>query len=151
MKADEAFDPVHVALLGSRRVVPDTQRTAESIQEARRFGKGEFAHIDTQEAMIEEVERLARLFEGGQRIFLGVGKMFEEAGDLGQAQLARMAFAVKEDEVMDAVGEALAGFGPAVVGEGGLTKLVEEARGVRSTAGRIGTGCGIEHGRTSSP
>jgi hypothetical protein len=35
---------------------------------------------------------------------------------------------VKEDEVADAVGEALAGLGPAEVGEGGLAKLIEEAR-----------------------
>lgn len=62
-----------------------------------------------------------------------------------------MAFAVKEYEAAGPVGEALSGFGPAEVSEGGFTKLVEQARGLRTSAGRITCGCGIGHRRTSMP
>ena len=65
--------------------------------------------------------------------------MIEEAGDLWEARLARMAFAVEEDEVADAGSEALARLGPAEVGQGGLARLVGGARGLGRDArgGRI--------------
>jgi hypothetical protein len=146
VKAEEAFDMVHVALLGSRRVVADAQSTPHPIEEARGLGKGQLAQIDMQEALIEEVQSLARLFEGSERIGFGLGEVFEEAADLEQTQFAGMAFVVKEDEAAGPITDALTGLGPAEVDEGGLTKLVEQARGLGYSAGRIGRGYGIDHG-----
>jgi hypothetical protein len=151
MKADEAFDPIDIALLGPRRVVADAHGTTESIKEFWRFGVGQLPQLDMQDALVEEVERLAGLVESTERVFLGLGEMLKETSDLGQAHVPGMAFVVKEDEASRPVGEALSGLGSAEVVEGGLTQLVEKARRLRHTGARIGRGCGIDHGGSSLP
>ena len=63
--------------------------------------------------------------------------------DLGGAEVAGVALAVKEDEVAEAAGEAPAGPGPAQVGQGGLAELVEQARRLGRVA-RGGAGVVME-------
>jgi hypothetical protein len=62
----------------------------------------------------------------------GAAEAVEQAGRPGQGQLAEIQgehFTGQEvEEASGPVGKALAGLGPAEVGEGGLPKLVEKAR-----------------------
>jgi len=115
----------------------------------RWWREGQFAEVDAEQAEAEKGEGVACFFQATKGIFFRLGEMLEEAGDLGETKLARVAFAVEEDEVTGAVGEALARLGPAEVGEGGLAELVEQARrlGRDVRGGRIRRRLG--HGRAS--
>ena len=55
--------------------------------------------------------------------------MVEEAEDVGPAEVARVPFAVEQDEPADPFGVAGAGFGPAEVGVGELAELIEQTGG----------------------
>jgi hypothetical protein len=149
VKADEACGPLGVAGLGARRVVADAQGAAQAVEQARRLGVGQIAEIDAEQALVEEGQRLAGFFETAEGVLLGLGEVFEEAGDVGEAQFAGMADAVEEDEAACPVGEAPAGLGPAEVGQRGLAELVEQARGLRGGRGGERLEGWRGHGRTS--
>ena len=76
----------------------------------------------------QESERGAAGGEGQQRVFLGLGERLQELADLGQAQLARMALAVEEDEAASPVGEDGDGWLGVAVLPSYLAKLIEQAR-----------------------
>jgi hypothetical protein len=95
----------------------------------RWWREGHLAEVDAEQAEGEKGEGVACFFQARKGIFFRLGEMLEEAGDLGQTKLARMAFAVEEDEVTGAVGEALARLGPAEMGQGGPWRSWSSRRG----------------------
>jgi hypothetical protein len=125
VEANEALGPFGVTILGARRVVADAECAAEPVKQARRLREGQLAQLGAQETPVKEGKRAMGFFQRTKGGFLCLGKMLEKASDLGNAQFARMAFVVEEDEKSSPAGKALAGLRPAKVVEGSLTELIE--------------------------
>lgn len=59
--------------------------------------------------MVEEGEGRVSFVQAGQRVFFGVGDVFEKSADVAGGKIARVAFVVKEHETERPVGAAFAG------------------------------------------
>ena len=135
VKADEAFDPIGIAVLGTGRVMAETAGAAEAVEEARRLGDGPASDVEGEDVLVKEGEGGVGLVEAGQRVFFRLGDVLEEPADVGSREVAGMAFVVKEDQTAGPVGEALAGAVLAEAELGGAADEVEKARrGARESA-----------------
>jgi hypothetical protein len=136
VKADEAGDPLEVALFRAAGVVADAEHLADLVEQARRSWQGQFAQVHVQHGTVEEVDGVAGGGEGAEGVGVGPGDGVEELADLGQAHLTGMAFPVEEDEATGPIDEGVdGGFGMAVVACG-LAEMVEQAGWLRGWRGR---------------
>jgi hypothetical protein len=128
VEANVPSDPLGVTVLGSRGVMAYPASPAKAVEQVGRLRKRQLARVDVHDTAVEEVEGLASLFELADGVFFGLGDEFEEPGDLRAAEVARVAFAVEEDEAEGPVGVADAGLGAVEMGESEITELVEQRR-----------------------
>jgi hypothetical protein len=131
VEADEAFGPGGVAVLGTGRVQADPAGAAEAVEKTGRFGEGQLAEIEAEDVAVEEDEGGVGLFEAGEGVLFGVGEVFEESADVGEGEVAGVAFVVEEDESANPEGEAIAGPVLAETSQGGLADEVEETGWLR--------------------
>jgi hypothetical protein len=82
VEADEPLGPVGVAVLGARREQANTAGAAEAIEQSRRIGKGQLAHVEGEDVMEEEGEGGVGFFKTVQRVFFGLRDVFEELADI---------------------------------------------------------------------
>src|SRR5205085_1180795 len=101
---------------------------AEAGEQSRRLGEGWFASVRAQDVMVEEAQRDVGHFQAGQRVLLGLGGVLKEAAEVAQAEVARVALVVKEDESASPVGVTLGGPVLAEAGLGCLADEVEQPR-----------------------
>jgi hypothetical protein len=155
VEADETRGPARVTSFCFRRVVAHAQRTADTVEQAWRFGIGQFVENHAQEVRVPECQRVASFLDPTKYILIGLGQVLEELPNLCEREFAGMAFAMKEDKATGPVDVALGGFGPAEMAEGGPVALVEESRRLRSglVVGRVNRWCeghertSMQHGR----
>ena len=82
VKADEAFRPVGITVFGAWRVLADATGAAESVEQAWRFGAGQFAHRQGENVVVEKGQGGVGFFQRVQGILFGLGDVFEEAADI---------------------------------------------------------------------
>lgn len=129
MEQDETGNPLDIAILGAECIMPDAQHLMDLVEQAGRPGQRQFAEVEVKHLAVEEVKRLAAGGEGRHRIFFRLGDRLQELADLGYAQLARVPFAVEQDEAEAPIGQGgHARLGMAAL-PGDLAELVEQARG----------------------
>ena len=75
------------------------------------LGRVGFAEVDAQDVWVEKGGGVAGFFQGPKGVFVRLCEVIEEAADVVDARLARVAIAGEDDEVTGAVGEALARLG----------------------------------------
>ncbi len=137
VKADVALGPVGIAVFGARRELADAASAAEAVEQPRRLGEGQVADVESKDVAVEEGEGGMGLFETGEGILFGSGDVFEEAADVAGQEVARVAFAVEEDEAARPGHEAFGGSLLSQAFQRDLANEIEEARGLgRRTGGQ---------------
>jgi hypothetical protein len=109
--------------------VPHPQRVPHPVEQTRWLGKRQLVGQEVEQVVVEKGQRLVRHFQTRQRILFRLGHVFEEAADLGEVQLTRVALAVEQHQPPRPIGVALARFGPSEPGEGQLPKTCSGNRG----------------------
>ena len=128
VEADEAFGPGGVAVLGAGRELADATGPAEAVEQTGRLGAREVADIQAEDVVVEEGEGGGGLFQAGQRVFLSVGDVFEEAADVTGRKVAGVAFGVEKDEAACPGSEAIPRTVLAEAGPRDLANEVQEPR-----------------------
>jgi hypothetical protein len=99
MKANETFAPHGVTFFRERRELPHPARSAQPVEQTRRFGTRNFFDPQTQDFAIKERERRMGRFKSIQGIRLRLCHVLEESAHVGDRELARMPLVVKQDEL----------------------------------------------------
>jgi hypothetical protein len=131
VKTDKARRPLHITIFSARRVLTHATSTANTVEQARRFGTGQFADGQAQNVVVEKREGGVSLFQTVQRILFRLGNVFEETPDLAGRQIAGMAFVEKEDQPFRPESVAFTWPLLAKARPRKLTNKIEESRRIR--------------------
>jgi hypothetical protein len=63
--------------------VAHAQGAAKTVEQPRRLGKRQVADRQVQDGAVQEGERFMGLFQAVERVFFGLGNVFEEPVDVG--------------------------------------------------------------------
>jgi hypothetical protein len=99
------------------------------------LGEGQFAKVQAEYVVVEEGEGGVGCFQAAQRLLFGLGDVLQEAAEVAEVAVARMAFVVEQNQAACPVGAV---FSRSIVAEACLRHLadeVEETRGGRSSRG----------------